>query len=138
MTSASTLLKLLSLLATLLTAHGTAISSIPIRPVHNAIYNQIHIPRGGAAAAAAAITKSTSSANTNNNNPLTTFLQTISQARSHLAAAACARATSIFGMYPVDTIKTRMQIGGGGGGKFQLGGLYKGVWGSLIGQVPYG
>jgi hypothetical protein len=37
-------------------------------------------------------------------------------------------------MYPVDTIKTRMQIDG----SIKLDGLYKGVWGSLIGQVPYG
>lgn len=67
---------------------------------------------------------------------LKTFLQTISSARSHLAAAACARATSIFAMYPVDTIKTRMQIGGAKA--FRVEGLYNGVWGSLMGQVPYG
>ena len=37
-------------------------------------------------------------------------------------------------MYPVDTIKTRMQMGR----PFELSGLYRGVAGSLAGQVPYG
>jgi hypothetical protein len=64
------------------------------------------------------------------------FVQTIIDARSHLAAAAAARAVSIFGMYPVDTIKTRMQMKQGDA--FRMSGLYKGVAGSLIGQVPYG
>lgn len=35
------------------------------------------------------------------------FLSTIRNARHHLAAAAVARSVSIFGMYPVDTIKVR-------------------------------
>ncbi|KAL7551052.1 hypothetical protein ACHAWF_014334 [Thalassiosira exigua] len=39
-------------------------------------------------------------------------------------------------MYPVDTIKTRMQVGQGDA--FRLNGLYRGVAGSLVGQVPYG
>ena len=69
-------------------------------------------------------------------NPLQTFFSTIPQARSHLSAAAVARALSIFGMYPVDTIKTRMQMGGTRA--FSLNGLYKGVWGSMFGNVPYG
>eukprot|EP00986_Skeletonema_menzelii_P009519 scaffold4349_cov150-Skeletonema_menzelii.AAC.5 len=67
---------------------------------------------------------------------LKSFLKTIADARSHLAAAAAARAVSIFSMYPVDTIKTRMQMKQGDA--FRLSGLYKGCAGSLIGQVPYG
>ena len=61
-------------------------------------------------------------------------MRAVVDSRSHLAAAACARALSIFGMYPVDTIKTRMQMGR----PFELSGLYRGVAGSLAGQVPYG
>ena len=67
---------------------------------------------------------------------LSSFARTIVNSRSHLAAAAAARCVSIFGMYPVDTIKTRMQMKQGD--TFRLNGLYKGVMGSLIGQVPYG
>lgn len=64
------------------------------------------------------------------------FLQTILAAKSHLAAAAAARALSIFGMYPIDTIKTRMQMRQGNA--WRVEGLYSGVMGSLVGQVPYG
>ena len=67
---------------------------------------------------------------------LKSFIRTIVNAKSHLAAAAAARAVSIFGMYPVDTIKTRMQMKQGDA--FRVSGLYKGVTGSLVGQVPYG
>lgn len=68
------------------------------------------------------------------NNAVNTFVKTVVDSRSHLAAAAVARSVSIFSMYPVDTIKTRMQMGK----KVSLDGLYKGVGGSLFGQVPYG
>jgi len=61
-------------------------------------------------------------------------LDIIKDARRHLVAAGVARSVSIFGMYPVDTIKTRIQMGVG----IKLDGLYKGVGGSLFGQVPYG
>jgi hypothetical protein len=37
--------------------------------------------------------------------PLQLFAGTIMEARRHLAAAAVARSTSIFAMYPVDTVK---------------------------------
>lgn len=37
--------------------------------------------------------------------PLQLFVDTIKDARRHLAAAAVARSSSIFLMYPVDTIK---------------------------------
>ena len=53
-------------------------------------------------------------------------------------AAATARASSILAMYPVDTLKTRMQMGSGLRQSLEKGGLMKGVGGSLVGQVPYG
>lgn len=65
-----------------------------------------------------------------------TFVKTVAESRKHLAAAAVARSLSVFCMFPVDTLKTRMQMG-----KeidWSLGALYGGVGGSLIGQVPYG
>jgi len=68
--------------------------------------------------------------------PLSLFVSTIKEARRHLAAAAVARSVSIFTMYPVDTLKTRLQMGQANA--FRLSGLYKGVSGSLFGQVPYG
>ena len=66
------------------------------------------------------------------------FVNVLRGARGHLVAAGTARAVSIFAMYPVDTIKTRLQMGqtvltGSG-----LGGLYRGISGSMLGQVPYG
>ena len=128
------IISLLLLLTTILSTTSTAISSLPPnRPRHNAIS---FIPRGGARAKST-LTATTSTSTTSN--PLHIFLTTIASARTHLLAAACARATSIFGMYPVDTIKTRMQIGGSAAtNAFRWNGLYRGVWGSLVGQVPYG
>jgi len=41
-------------------------------------------------------------------------------------------------MYPIDTLKTRMQIGNKFMESMQKGGLMRGVGGSLVGQVPYG
>jgi hypothetical protein len=70
------------------------------------------------------------------NGPLQLFVSTIKEARRHLAAAAVARSVSIFVMYPVDTVKTRIQMGLAN--PLRLTGLYKGVAGSLVGQVPYG
>jgi len=66
--------------------------------------------------------------------PFQNFVQTVIDAKHHLAAAAAARGVSIFVMYPVDTIKTRLQMGQ----KLKFDGLYKGVGESLTGQVPYG
>lgn len=65
-----------------------------------------------------------------------------------LACGAIARATAIFSMFPVDTIKTRMQVSSttsaqGSSSASSLvsalgkGSLYRGVTVSLIGQVPY-
>jgi hypothetical protein len=68
--------------------------------------------------------------------PIGVFVQTIREAKRHLIAAAVARSVSIFGMYPVDTIKTRMQMEQAN--PLRLNGLYSGVGGSLVGQVPYG
>jgi solute carrier family 25 S-adenosylmethionine transporter 26 len=65
------------------------------------------------------------------------FGQVLHESRRHLAAAAAARAVSIFVMYPVDTIKTRMQLRQ----PVQWNNpvlLFRGVQGSLVGQVPYG
>ena len=44
-------------------------------------------------------------ANNGNGSAMSTFVKTIMDARRHLVAAAVARSTSIFAMYPVDTIK---------------------------------
>ena len=63
------------------------------------------------------------------------IIQVILDARRHLTAAAVARCTSIFIMYPADVMKTRLQM------KlsiYPLNTLYKGVTTSLVGQVPYG
>jgi hypothetical protein len=68
--------------------------------------------------------------------PIGIFVQTIREAKRHLIAAAVARSVSIFGMYPVDTIKTRIQMEQAN--PLRLNGLYSGVGGSLVGQVPYG
>eukprot|EP01082_Thalassiosira_pseudonana_P009648 g8574.t1 g8574 contig3:414018-415324(-) len=92
------------------------------------------LPRGGGKAASNK-SKLTSSPSTAATMPQS-FLQTILAAKSHLAAAAAARALSIFGMYPIDTIKTRMQMRQGNA--WRVEGLYSGVMGSLVGQVPYG
>mmetsp|Transcript_8906 Transcript_8906/g.10308 ORF Transcript_8906/g.10308 Transcript_8906/m.10308 type:complete len:364 (+) Transcript_8906:72-1163(+) len=67
--------------------------------------------------------------------PIQMFVETLKESRKYLVAAAVARSVSIFGMYPVDTIKTRMQMGQPMGLR---DGIYKGVGGSLFGQVPYG
>lgn len=69
-------------------------------------------------------------------NPLRTFLTVIQSARRHLVAAAIARSVSIVGMYPLDTIKTRIMTERPN--PWRLQGLYDGVDGSLLGQVPYG
>jgi hypothetical protein len=96
------------------------------------------LPRGGGIGATklSSTTKSTPTSTIQLSSIMKSFIQTIIDARSHLAAAAAARAVSIFGMYPVDTIKTRMQMKQGDA--FRMSGLYKGVTGSLVGQVPYG
>mmetsp|Transcript_3863 Transcript_3863/g.5739 ORF Transcript_3863/g.5739 Transcript_3863/m.5739 type:complete len:459 (-) Transcript_3863:334-1710(-) len=69
------------------------------------------------------------------------FAKTIVEAKQHLIAAGVARGVSVLTMYPLDTIKTRLQMDPAMlakvGGLFN-GNLYAGVVGSMIGQVPYG
>jgi Mitochondrial carrier protein len=68
--------------------------------------------------------------------PMQTFMETILNSRRHLMAAAVARSTSIFIMYPADVIKTRLQMQQVNA--LRITGLFNGVTGSLVGQVPYG
>jgi solute carrier family 25 S-adenosylmethionine transporter 26 len=91
---------------------------------------------GGARLRKDAITVSPKPQQPNDNGPIQTFVRTIQDAKRHLIAAAAARSSSIFLMYPVDTIKTRIQMEQPNA--LRLSGLYKGVGGSLLGQVPYG
>ncbi|GKZ00127.1 hypothetical protein MPSEU_000966100 [Mayamaea pseudoterrestris] len=90
-------------------------------------HGPLSVIRGGAASAASAL---------RNDGPLQTFVRTIQDSKRHLIAAACARSSSIFLMFPVDTIKTRIQMEQPNA--LRLTGLYNGVGGSLLGQVPYG
>lgn len=61
--------------------------------------------------------------------------------RTHLLSGAIARGVSIFVLYPLDTLKTRLQLS-----KISRSSLvplsfpvlFKGVFGSLCGQIPYG
>lgn len=65
----------------------------------------------------------------------------IAESRDHLIAGAVARGVSIFLLYPLDTLKTRYQLSAAAKAHLQpltLPLLYKGVIGSLCGQVPYG
>ena len=50
------------------------------------------------------------------------FLEKVGEAKRHLVSAAFARSVSILGMYPLDTIKTRIQIDAPN--PFRLSGLY--------------
>lgn len=54
---------------------------------------------------------------------LDSLVQTLHSAKKHLLSAAVARSISIFGMFPVDTIKTRIQIEQPN--PFRLTGLYR-------------
>ena len=74
--------------------------------------------------------------NENETGPFQIFLDTIRESRKHLAAAGVARCISILAMFPVDTIKTRLQMSLPS--PFAMEGLYTGLGGSLVGQVPYG
>lgn len=50
------------------------------------------------------------------------FIENLNNAKKHLVSAAVARSISIVGMYPLDTIKTRIQIGRQN--PFSVSGLY--------------
>lgn len=96
---------------------------------------------GGAAAARAESSQAPPPPSSHNkagggDGPLQIFARTILEARRHLAAAAVARTASIFAMYPVDAIKTRIQMEQQN--VLRLDGIFNGVVGSLLGQVPYG
>ena len=60
--------------------------------------------RGGGSAI---ISEATTTTLTTLLNPFRTFVSLIHDSRQHLVAAAVARSVSIFGMYPVDTVKVR-------------------------------
>jgi solute carrier family 25 S-adenosylmethionine transporter 26 len=69
------------------------------------------------------------------------FTSTLVDARRHLAAGAVARGVSIFLLYPLDTLKTRMQLPALARAKLHppsIPVLFHGVFGSLAGQIPYG
>ena len=91
---------------------------------------------GGSGAATSTRTAPGSPPTKDAEGPLQIFSRTILDARRHLAAAAVARTTSIFAMYPVDSFKTRIQMEQAN--PFRLKGIFNGVAGSLLGQVPYG
>ncbi|CAM9157606.1 unnamed protein product [Hapterophycus canaliculatus] len=65
------------------------------------------------------------------------FGETLRSARPHLLAAAFARFASISVGYPLDTIKTRLQLGKAAG-MMSIPNMYRGLGSSLVGQVPYG
>lgn len=69
------------------------------------------------------------------------FAQTVSDSRDHLKAGAAARGISIFLLYPLDTIKTRLQCSPAVRATMPpllLKNVFRGVFGSLAGQIPYG
>ena len=71
----------------------------------------------------------------------TEFIGIIKKSKNHLMAGAAARGISIFLLYPLDTIKTRLQMSAANRANLAplaVSTLYKGVIGSLIGQIPYG
>jgi len=61
---------------------------------------------------------------------------------AHALATDCFRARRAAALYPIDTIKTRLQLartGGGVGALLRSGGgkaLYAGVFGNLVGVAP--
>jgi solute carrier family 25 S-adenosylmethionine transporter 26 len=92
--------------------------------------------RGGDGSMITAGKKTKTTTSVPKDGPLQIFTKTVLDARRHLAAAAVARSTSIFVMYPIDAIKTRLQMRLPD--PYRLDGIFNGVGGSLIGQVPYG
>jgi len=69
------------------------------------------------------------------------FAETLRNAQDHLKAGAAARGISIFLLYPLDTLKTRLQMAPGARAALpplQPQNLFRGVFGSLTGQIPYG
>ncbi|CAM9848810.1 unnamed protein product [Heterosigma akashiwo] len=74
------------------------------------------------------------------------FCTAVVNAKQHLIAQRGDPLPSIFAMYPLDTIKTRLQAeasqvvrpAAGAGLLAQAGALYRGCPASLFGQIPYG
>ena len=69
------------------------------------------------------------------------FMFSLRQAKDHLIAGAIARGCSIFLLYPLDTIKTRLQMSPSlrdALPSMTSLSLFNGVLGSLAGQIPYG
>lgn len=69
------------------------------------------------------------------------FVQTVKNSRDHLKAGAAARGISIFLLYPLDTLKTRLQMSPAVRATMPpllLQNVFRGVFGSLAGQIPYG
>ena len=69
------------------------------------------------------------------------FAETLRNAQDHLKAGAAARGISIFLLYPLDTLKTRLQMAPTARAALpplQPQNLFRGVFGSLTGQIPYG
>jgi len=69
------------------------------------------------------------------------FIITLRHAKDHLIAGAIARGCSIFLLYPLDTIKTRLQMSPSlrdALPSITSLSLFNGVLGSLAGQIPYG
>lgn len=69
-------------------------------------------------------------------NPMQIFTDTVMASRNQLLAAGIARGVSISASFPIDTIKTRTQMGKQN--PLELKGLFNGIEGSLVGQIPYG
>uniref|UniRef100_A0A7S3A1G4 Mitochondrial carrier protein n=1 Tax=Rhodosorus marinus TaxID=101924 RepID=A0A7S3A1G4_9RHOD len=72
-----------------------------------------------------------------------TFQRVMVNSQDHVIAAAVARAVSIAAMFPVDTLKTRLQASTGQMKNpltviFSEGNPYRGLLPSLAGQTPYG
>lgn len=62
------------------------------------------------------------------------------QSKGTFLAGALARGISIAGMFPLDSIKTRLQTQSSHtlSSVIRAGGLYRGLAASLVGQIPYG
>jgi len=71
------------------------------------------------------------------------FAEIVAGSRDHLLAGAVARTVSILAMFPVDTLKTRLQASQSSAQNVMQDLLkgsnpYRGMLPSLIGQTPYG
>jgi len=68
------------------------------------------------------------------------FVTTINNAKNHVKASAIAKASSVFLLFPLDTIKTRMQVSPHlktALSPLSLSTMYRGLIASFAGNVPY-